>query len=167
MTGASNPEHLSVAAFLSNLPELLGAMSVDPRCMVAIAEFEDGRYVQFWVDSDGSVLSEVISNVYLRDGRALNDAQEDALRDDGWRGPERGSSPNWHVEAHDVSTLITSVHMVRRAVLDVLGEAPSNVVSIVTWEVRRPAGASAQDQREMSRVRVRELFEAWERDVDD
>jgi len=37
----------SVGSFIANLPEMLGAMVLDPRRLVAVIEFEDVRYVQY------------------------------------------------------------------------------------------------------------------------
>ena len=51
--------HSTVGSFIANLPEMLGAMVVDPRCLVAVIEFEDVRYVQYWVERDGAVIAEV------------------------------------------------------------------------------------------------------------
>ena len=52
VTGEHTPAETSVTSFLGNLPELLAAMMNDPRIMVAIADFEDYRYVQFWAEDD-------------------------------------------------------------------------------------------------------------------
>jgi len=41
---------IDVGSFIANLPEMLGAMVLDPRCLVAVIEFEDVRYVQYLVE---------------------------------------------------------------------------------------------------------------------
>jgi hypothetical protein len=88
----------NVGSFIANLPEMLGAMAIDPRCLVAVVEFEDVRYVQYWVEPEGAVIAEVISNLNIGDAVALTSDDEDALREAGWSEPSPGPRPNWRYE---------------------------------------------------------------------
>jgi hypothetical protein len=126
----------NVGSFIANLPEMLGAMVVDPRCLVAIVEFEDVRYVQFWVEPDGDVTAEVISNLNVGSAIALSPDDEEKLRRAGWTEPLPGPKPNWRYEARDVAGLMRIVTMTREAVYDVLGERDANTVSVRIWEGR-------------------------------
>jgi hypothetical protein len=166
VTGYSNPVQSNVDSFIANLPEMLGAMVVDPHCLVAIAEFADARYVQFWVKRDGTVLSEVISNRYIGDAVALSEADEAALREQGWSEPSSETSPNWCFESNGADGLIRNVAMIRRAVFDVLGEQRSNPVSIRTWIVRNGADTSGESAREESRVRFQRALREIEDELD-
>lgn len=127
----------NVGSFIANLPELLGAMSVDPRCLVAVIEFEDVRYVQYWVESDGKVIAEVISNLNIGDAVALTTEDEEKLRMAGWSEPSPGPRPNWRYEADGIAGLMRVVTMSRDAVYDVLRERDTNAVSVRMWEGRR------------------------------
>jgi hypothetical protein len=128
----------SVDSFLANLPEMLGAMKVDPRCLVAVIEFEDRRYVQFWVTSDGVVFGEVVSNVNIHRAVALTSEQEDMLRAIGWQEPLPRPKANWRYMAVDVAELIQLVAMTREAVVRVLLETKSRAVSMRTWSMGQP-----------------------------
>lgn len=130
----------NVGSFIANLPEMLGAMAVDPRCLVAVIEFEDVRYVQYWVEAHGSVIAEVISNLNIGDAVALSLEDEEMLRSAGWSEPSPGPRPNWRVEAHDAVGLMKIVSMSRDAVYDVLRERDTNTVSVRIWEGRSAAG---------------------------
>ncbi len=135
------PLSSSVGSFIANLPEMLGAMALDPRCLVAIVEFADVRYVQFWADPDGTVIAEVISNLNIGDAVALGDEDEERLRRAGWCEPTPGPTPNWRVEATDAGGLMRIVTMTRDAVYDVLGERDANPVSVKIFEGRSTTGA--------------------------
>ena len=95
VTGERTPAETTVASFLGNLPELLAAMMNDPRIMVAIADFEDYRYVQFWAEDD-FIVAEVISNINVYSGDALTQEQEQLLEEAGWSVPNPDAGfPNW------------------------------------------------------------------------
>jgi hypothetical protein len=130
----------SVGSFIANLPEMLGAMVLDPRCLVAVIEFEDVRYVQYWVEAHGAVIAEVISNLNIGDAVALSREDEERLRTAGWSEPSPGPKPNWRVEAHDPAGLMRIVAMSRDAVYGVLRERDTNTVSVRIWEGRATAG---------------------------
>lgn len=162
VTGRGKWIHSNVGSFVANLPEMLGAMAVDPRCIVAIAEFEDVRYVQFWVDPDGQVVSEVISNRNIGDAVALTSDDEHMLREAGWNEPN-GPSPNWQFISNDVAGLMRAVTMIGSAVYDVLREEPSNTVSLQTWAVKDAPDATTDEQREASRLYYQEEIRSIER----
>jgi len=140
----------NVGSFIANLPEMLGAMVVDPRCLIAIIEFEDIRYVQFWVEPDGAVTAEVISNLNIGTAVALRPEDEEKLRRAGWSEPAPGPKPNWRYEADDVAGLMRIVAMTREAVYDVLGERDANAVSVRMWEgqyAQTPCGDRCEGSR--------------------
>jgi hypothetical protein len=126
----------NVGSFIANLPEMLGAMAIDPRCLVAVIEFEDVRYVQYCVAPDGAVIAEVISNLNIGDAVALTSDDEATLRKAGWSEPAPGPRPNWRYEANDLAGLMRIVAMSRDAIYDVLRERDANPVSVRIWEGR-------------------------------
>ena len=166
LTGSKASVTTSVGSFVANLPELLGAMAVDPRCLVAIAEFGDGRYVQFWVKPDGTVISEVISNLNIGDAVALSEEDEVILREMGWSEPAPGPNPNWRFESSDVAGLISAVRMIRHAVYNVLDEASTNQVSIRTWSFPEPVDDCEDYLRECMRVYYQDALNEIERQID-
>jgi hypothetical protein len=133
-SGHDVPVNSTVGSFIANLPEMLGAMVVDPRCLVAVIEFEDVRYVQYWVERDGAVIAEVISNLNIGDAVALSPDDEEKLRRAGWSEPKLGPTPNWRYEANDIAGVMRIVTMSRDAVYDVLRERDANPVSVRLWE---------------------------------
>ena len=158
LSGSTDRSEASVGSFVANLPELLGSMVVDPRCLVVIAEFSDGRYVQFWVERDRTLIAEVVSNLYLRDVLALSVEDEDALRRDGWGEPSPGPNPNWHVTTRGDEGLWRVVTMVRRVVYDVLGERRDGRVHISMWCHQEVDGTSSDERRTQSRVRYQQAL---------
>ncbi|HUZ42173.1 MAG TPA: hypothetical protein VMU68_12395 [Acidimicrobiales bacterium] len=147
----------NVGSFIANLPEMLGAMAVDPRCLVAVIEFEDVRYVQYWVESDGKVIAEVISNLNIGDAVALTFEDEEKLRRAGWSEPTPGPRPNWRFEANDITGLMKVVSMSRDAIYDVLLERDTNTVSVRMWEGRRYTFSACNVSRGPSH-RYHEMF---------
>jgi len=152
VTGFEDAVTSTVDSFIANLPEMLGSMAIDPRCLVAVAEFGDGRYVQFWVEPRGLVIAEVISNLNIGDAVALSVDDEEVLRHMGWSEPTPGPNPNWRYESRDVAGLMRIVLMTRHAILEVLREKPGNVVSLRTWEVVKPRELALDDARVTARV---------------
>jgi hypothetical protein len=152
VTGYDNTVQSTVGSFIANLPEMLGAMAVDPRCLVAIAEFADVRYVQFWVEPNGRVIAEVISNLNIGDAVALTAHDERVLRKMGWSEPSPGPNPNWRYESSDVAGLMRVVLMTRHAVYEVLREMPGNVVNLKTWEFKKPRDLRNDEVRTEARV---------------
>jgi hypothetical protein len=162
VTGRDNWVHSNVGSFVANLPEMLGAMAVDRRCVVAIAEFDDVRYVQFWVDADGQVVCEVISNRNIGDAVALTPDDEYMLLNAGWVEPH-DTSPNWQFISNDVAGLMKAVTMIGSAIYDVLREEPSNGVSLQTWAVNDVPDSTTAEQREESRVFYQEALRSLAR----
>jgi hypothetical protein len=138
VTGEHKAVTATVDSFLANLPEMLGAMKVDPRCLVAVIEFEDRRYVQFWVTSDGVVFGEVVSNVNIKGAVSLTSEKEEMLRAIGWQEPLLHPKANWRYMARDVVELIELVAMTRDVVVRVLGESKNRTVSMRTWSMGPP-----------------------------
>lgn len=167
VTGPEGRALGTVGSFIANLPEMLGAMAVDPRCLVAIAEFEDVRYVRFWVEPDGLVIAEVISNLNIGDAVALTPVAEDQLRAMGWCEPSPGPNPNWRVEGRDARGLLRVVAMTRFAVLDVLGEKSGNPVSLRTWAIDARRDLSLDRSREETRVYYQDRTRQVRRHLDD
>lgn len=163
LTGYGNRVTSNVGSFIANLPEMLGAMAVDARCLVAIVEFEDERYVQFWVTRDGVVIAEVVSNLNIGNAVALSADDEEILRAARWTPPSPGPKPNWRFEANDVDALVRLVAMVRDAVKDVLREQDHRTVSICTWSVSEPAERTSDDVRYESRAHYQESLRSMER----
>jgi hypothetical protein len=163
VTGFENTVHSNVESFIANLPEMLGSMAIDPRCLVAVCEFGDGRYVQFWVEPWGLVIAEVVSNLNIGNAVALSEDDEDALRRMGWCEPQLGHCPNWRFESQDVSGLMRTVMMTRHAILEILRETPGNVVNLRTWEFKRNNDRASDDARTTARVQyqksLREIAE--------
>lgn len=135
----------NVGSFIANLPEMLGAMVADPRCLVAVIEFEDVRYVQYWVSPDGTVVAEVVSNLNIGDAVALSPGDEEKLREAGWSEPSPGPKPNWRYEANHIAGFMRIVAMSRDAVYNVLRERNANAVSVRIWEGRYTKDPSDQD----------------------
>jgi hypothetical protein len=167
LTGYRNKVTSTVGSFVANMPELLGSMAVDPRCLVAVAEFSDVRYVQFWVEPGGTVIAEVISNLNIGDAVALTDEDEGALRAMGWCEPSPGPNPNWRYESHDVTGLIRIVSMTRRAIFEVLGERPSNLVHLQSWAMEPDEALSSDVVREVSRVHFQDALRQIARELDE
>jgi len=166
ITGYENSVSSNVESFIANLPEMLGSMAIDPRCLVAVAEFCDGRYVQFWVEPHGLVIAEVISNLNIGDAIALSDHDEEVLRRMGWREPAPGPNPNWRYESNDVAGLMRIVMMTRHAVLEVLRERPNNVVSLRTWEITKPRDVETDDARVTARVHYQKALKEIAQQLD-
>jgi type III secretion system-like peptide-binding chaperone len=155
-----------VGSFIANLPEMLGAMAADPRCFASIIEFSDCRYVQFWVEPDGLIIAEVVSNRNIGSAVALSADDEAQLRNAGWSEPTSGPTPNWRFEARGMLGLGRIVAMTRDAVYDVLREGDSNPVSVRSWEVPGH-NCSSEETRERARVHYQATLADIERRLDE
>ena len=141
LTGYECRRRSTVGSFVVNLPEMMGAMATDPRNIVAVAEFSDGRYWQCRADEDSSIAMEVVSNLNISgDASALSDLDEESLRAMGFMEPSRVSNPNWRVETSGVGDLGRLVLLTTSAVYDVLRECPQNAVDVRTWEFQSSRG---------------------------
>jgi hypothetical protein len=132
----------TVDSFLANLPELLGAMSRDERCLLMIASLSHGRYVQFWVDPDATTCAEVVANQFLEPEWRLDSPGESALREMGWREPG-ASSPNWVLRARSATERLEVVRSFGRVIVELFGESPASEVGLRTWEHRDHPAVSA------------------------
>jgi len=150
---------MSVGQFVTGLAELLGALFIDPRCIAAVAEFGDGRYVQFWAEDGTSLVSEVIANFHPRGPRVFSPDDEQRMSDLGWSQPHSGNGPNWRHEARDVTGLIECVTMVRAAVLEILGEKHGDAVTLRSWIVHRDGLVATDSSLEPMRVAYRASLE--------
>jgi len=159
-------EITSVEEWAVDLGARLATMISSSSRVVSVAQFDDGRYVQFWVESDGVVIAEVISNLYTGADLALTRTDEEALRQMGWHEPRRGPNPNWHLGARGPSEIAALVELVRRVVRDVLGERGANRVSVHSWTIERDV-ASLDELREESRVHYRRSLERIRRELDE
>jgi hypothetical protein len=166
VSGYHHTVQSTVSSFIANLPEMLGAMAVDPRCLVAIAEFDDVRYVQFWVEPRGLVIAEVISNLNIGDAVALTADDEELLRKMGWAEPSPGPNPNWRYESTDVAGLMRAVLMTRHAVYEVLREQPSNAVHLRTWEMKNGQAHESDDVRTEARVHYQKALREIAEQID-
>ena len=167
VTGYDNTVQSTVGSFIANLPEMLGAMAVDPRRLVAIAEFADVRYVQFWVEPDGLVIAEVISNLNIGDAVAVTPHDEQVLRKMGWSEPSPGPNPNWRYESSDAAGLMRTVLMTRHAVYEVLREKPGNVVNVRTWEFKKATDVENNELRTEARVHYQTALREIAQQLDD
>ena len=156
LTGYKNGVTSTVQSFLTNLPELLGALATTGKNHIALCEFEDKRYVQFWSDSNGHVIGEVISNLNIGDLVALAPVAEEQLLKLGFSEPVEYLNPNWTYEASNVAELIELVKMMTEVVAVVLGEAPGNPVEIQTWEMNVPEDTCRDMYRAETRVYIEE-----------
>jgi len=156
LTGYKNGVTSTVQSFLTNLPELLGALATTGKNHIALCEFEDKRYVQFWSDSNGHVIGEVISNLNIGDLVALTLVAEEQLLKLGFSEPVEYLNPNWTYEATNVAELIQLVKMMTEVVTVVLGEAPGNPVEIQTWEMNIPEDTCRDMYRAETRVYIEE-----------
>lgn len=152
ITGSRNPVDMSVGRFVAELAGLLGALFVDPRRIAAVAEFGDGRYVQFWAEDGTSLVSEV--SAILRPKGPLLFSADDELRmgDLGWSHPRAGNGPNWRHEVHDVAGLIACVNMVTVVILEILGEEHGNTVNLRSWVVHRDGLVTTDTTLEPMRI---------------
>ena len=161
LTGEDNAEVSTVGSFLGNLPEFLGALATDQRTVIAICEFEDCRYVQFWLESPDYFIAECISNLNIGDSVALTPENELALTEMGWNAPEVDGRPNWWLEGTSVADLINIIGLVARCVTEVLGETPERQVSVRTFEGWSRLDGEHGDQ---DSVRVYQLDELEDQD---
>jgi len=137
LTGQCLPEDSTVASFLTNLPEFIGALLVDERCVVAIADFSDDRYVQFWLDTPQHFSVEVVSNAFLDDDHELSEDDESTLDELCFIAPTLSSSPNWHWTGRSMGEFAEIVRVTSSAVSNVLSKSGDDVVTIRTFEVER------------------------------
>jgi len=164
LTGPHNGRSGTVRSFLANLGELLGTMITDPSkdALVAVAEFSDGRYVQFRCSPDRVLVAEVLSNLNIGEAVALSSDAEAALRMAGWNEPIQWVAPNWWTEAKATDGLLELVWKTKHAVLNVLAERPENLVELRTWSWSIYGGMTFDDLCRSNRHYFREALAAFE-----
>jgi hypothetical protein len=135
-TGSDRWERTSLASFIGNLPELLGALVAEGQTVAAIAEFQDFRYVQVLVD-EGWIEAEVVSNTNVPDRNALSSSQERLLERAGWT-PPGDRSPNWLKIGFGVESIFPIAASLADATVRILGQRQSgdgNEVRVKTFPV--------------------------------
>lgn len=153
-TGFGNGRPSTVSSLVANLPELLTAMCRDPCTLVAIADFSDFRYIQFWAHWDGTVIGEVISNLTIGENIALRPDDRDRMRRLGFCERVVGPNPNWWTRTAPGESLDKLIDRMARAVHQVFGEAPANPVTVSTWESDAPCSKTPDQSRRLQRVYV-------------
>lgn len=134
-------------------------MRHDGRTLLAMAEFDDHRYVQVWVHHDGVCIGEVISNLNIGDSVALQPEAEATLRELGFAEPAYGPNPNWWIAAQAQESIEPLVTRLTAAVYRALGEHPANPVSVSTWAIDVPEGYTMDEMRGPLRVYVDDAFD--------
>ena len=165
IAGYRSPRAMTVEDLLHLLPQLLGSLFIDERCLIAVAEFDDGRYVQFWAEGGVSLVAEVIANQGSTSSRVLSDADERHLMTRGWSGPGP-LGPNWRYEARNVAQVIECVAMVRDAIRSVLRQGDDVTVSLRSWTMVRDACVDGVVAREQGRNAYRRSLEELRRQID-
>ena len=145
LTGYGGVELTTVGSLTGNLAELLFAMRQDGRALVALFEFSDDRYVQFWLQPSGRIVGEVISNLNIGTSPPLSQWAEDRLLEIGFHEATPGPKPNWWFESGDVTGLRRFLAMMNTAIYDVLQERSSNSVSVRTWLAKVQLGDNFDD----------------------
>jgi|GEM_PF-274864 len=165
LTGEGDPTDVAVSSFVANLPELLGAMRRDPRCLVAICDFSDFRYVQFWAEGD-VVIAECISNLHLTGEMALTAEQESQLEAAGWVAPSHNGSPNWSKRISSDGEVGELSLAVAHVITEILGQGstPESVMAeFRTFDVHRSPSTPMDAARHESRRNRDELdAAAWD-----
>ena len=157
-TGFGNGRPSSVSSLVANLPELLNTMRHDPRTLIAIADFSDFRYIQFWAHSDGTVIGEVISNLNIGENVALRPDEEEQLRELGFFEPAIGSNPNWWTRVDPDASLEGLIQRMANAVYGVLREVPANSVIVSTWESDVPRNETPDQSRGLRRKYINDAL---------
>jgi hypothetical protein len=133
LTGHRVAELTTVGSLTGNLAELLFAMRQDGRALIALCEFSDDRYVQFWLQPSGRIVGEVVSNFNIGTSPPLSTWAEDRLLEIGFHQATPGPKQNWCFESGVASGFWKLLAMMNSAIYDVLRERSSNSVSVRTW----------------------------------
>ena len=164
LTGSDNPIETSLTSLLANLPELLGAMMRERGRVLAVVDFPDFRYVQFWSEN-GLLIGEVISNQNLV-VEAITADQERQLLVAGWNEPDE-FSPNFYYTITSIVQVPTLMKMVTNAVLQILQQGSTSELQTATIKTFSNAGEGVADMlmaRDASRGRI---VENWANNQDD
>jgi hypothetical protein len=154
---------------LGNLPELLAAMMLDPRVLVAIADYEDHRYVQFWVE-DNFIVAEVISNVNVVEGDGLTKDQEAQLIAAGWSIPDpKAGRPNWHRQECSLTAVVTlakaaadaSTRILRQGSTPDLQKVMLKTFPVQKRRVKRHGEKAASNTQDVIDAQFESLIKGW------
>lgn len=159
LTGPDNPIETSLASMIANLPELLGTMMRQDGRILAVIDFPDYRYVQFWAEN-GILIGEVISNEHL-EVEAITSEQEEQLVAAGWNSPDE-ASPNYYFTITSLEELPVLVAMMTHAILEILQQGSTPELQTASIKTFNNAGEGMSDMyeaRQASRVRI---VEDWE-----
>ncbi|CAB4861310.1 unannotated protein [freshwater metagenome] len=154
LTGSDNPMETSLSSLIANLPELLGAMIREGDRVLAVVDFPDYRYVQFWAEG-GLLISEVISNQNL-EIEAITADQEDQLVTAGWNAPDE-FSPNFYFTITSIAQVPFLMKMVTHVILHILEQGSTlapQTASIKTFSNAGEGVADILEARGASRVRI-------------
>jgi len=127
--------------------------------VLAVVDFPDYRYVQFWAEN-GLLIGEVISNENL-DVQAITDEQEGQLVAAGWHEPD-SFSPNYYSTIDSPDQLPVLMKMMTHAILTILTQGSTPELQTATIKTFSNAGEGVADMlaaREASRVRI---VENWD-----
>ncbi len=88
--------------------------------------------MQFWLQADGRLFGEVVSNLKIVAARKLGLRGEQRLRERGFREPISGPQPNWWFAATSNAPTLRLLHVMNAAIFEALEEVPATTVSIST-----------------------------------
>lgn len=134
ITGPNHFVESTVHSFAVNLPEVLAAMVLDDRSLVCIAEFPNGRYIQFRV-APGATIAEVVSNQFLNGDNALSEEDQKLLGAVGFNEPSPSQYPNWRHVATDPKCIAETIRVANAAIISAMHASPNETVRIRTFEV--------------------------------
>jgi hypothetical protein len=159
LTGSEHPIETSLTSLLANLPELLGAMLREGSRVLAVVDFPDYRYVQFWAEN-GLLIGEVISNENLA-VQAITSDQEGQLVAAGWNAPD-SFSPNYYYSIESLAQIPLLMGMMTHAIVTILEQGSTPELQTATIKTFSNAGEGVTDMLEArgaSRVRI---VENWD-----
>ncbi len=160
-------EHLrtDVEGFVGMLARALGAMAVEPRCFVMVAQLDAHRYVQFWIDEDGAVTGET-SPISRRSSGTVSEQERRLLEDAGWRAPVDGDVPNWWVTGRGPAFLMALINMIRHTIGSLMCLGAHDSVRVHVWTVESGETCSAR-RRVEARVSYHDALRSLRRALDD
>lgn len=157
--------HTNVAGFVEGLPELLGAMAVDPRCFIVVAELAEHRYVQFWIEVRGAITAETSPTFGSSRRHLARDVEARLLGEVGWLEPVDASTPNWWIAGEGPTFILEVIEMIESTLWHLLDQVPSNPVLLHFWTVE--GGDSSADRARLeARVSYHNALRTLRRDLD-
>jgi hypothetical protein len=126
----------------------------DPRILVAIADYEDDRYVQFWVEED-FIVAEVVSSINICGGDALTQDQERQLEAAGWSVPDEDAGyPNWRRQGWGLKAMMNLADATADASTRILKQGTKPDLQTVMLRTFSVTACSPKRQLEASEVRA-------------